>query len=45
MEIKYFEALIQAIDIINDGIHIVDASGKIDYYNVSAKHLDEIDVD
>ena len=45
MEIKYFEALIQAIDIINDGIHIVDASGKIVYYNVSAKHLDEIDVD
>lgn len=45
MEIKYFEALIQAIDIINDGIHIVDASGKIVYYNVAAKQLDEIDVD
>jgi len=45
MEIKYFEALIQAIDIINDGIHIVDASGKIIYYNVAAKQLDEIDVD
>jgi len=45
MEIKYFDALIQAIDIINDGIHIVDASGKIVYYNISAKHLDEIDVD
>ncbi len=45
MEIKYFDALIHAIDLINDGIHIVDASGKIVYYNVAAKHLDEIDVD
>ncbi len=45
MEIKYFEALIQAIDIINDGIHIVDASGKIIYYNIAAKQVDEIDVD
>ncbi|MDF2950226.1 MAG: domain S-box protein, partial [Sedimentibacter sp.] len=45
MEIKYFDALINAIDLINDGIHIVDASGKIVYYNASAKHLDEIDVD
>ncbi len=45
MEIKYFDALIQAIDIINDGIHIVDASGKIVYYNMAAKQLDEIDVD
>lgn len=45
MEIKYFDALINAIDLINDGIHIVDASGKIVYYNVAAKHLDEIDVD
>ncbi len=45
MEIKYFDALIHAIDLINDGIHIVDASGKIVYYNVSAKHLDEIDMD
>lgn len=45
MEIKYFDALINAIDLINDGIHIVDASGKIVYYNAAAKHLDEIDVD
>lgn len=45
MEIKYFDALIHAIDIINDGIHIVDASGKIVYYNSAAKQLDEIDVD
>ncbi len=45
MEIKYFESLIQAINIINDGIHIIDASGKIVYYNVAAKQLDEIDVD
>lgn len=45
MEIKYFDALIHAIDLINDGIHIVDASGKIVYYNVAAKQLDEIDVD
>jgi arginine utilization regulatory protein len=45
MEIKYFDALIQAINIITDGIHIVDASGKIVYYNVAAKQLDEIDVD
>lgn len=45
MEIKYFDALIQAINIITDGIHIVDASGKIVYYNIAAKQLDEIDVD
>ncbi|MGD9568110.1 MAG: sigma-54 interaction domain-containing protein [Sedimentibacter sp.] len=45
MEIRYFDALINAIDLINDGIHIVDAAGKIVYYNVAAKHLDEIDVD
>lgn len=45
MEIKYFDALIQAINIINDGIHIVDASGKIVYYNTAAKQLDEIDMD
>ncbi|MEL7649582.1 MAG: sigma 54-interacting transcriptional regulator [Sedimentibacter sp.] len=45
MEIKYFDALIQAINIINDGIHIVDASGKTVYYNTAAKQLDEIDMD
>lgn len=45
MDTKYFDALIHAIDLINDGIHIVDASGKIVYYNKAAKHLDEIDVD
>lgn len=45
MDIKYFDALINAIDLINDGIHIVDAAGKIVYYNVAAKQLDEIDVD
>ncbi len=45
MDIKYFDALIHAIDLINDGIHIVDAYGKIAYYNSSAKQLDEIDVD
>jgi arginine utilization regulatory protein len=45
MDIKYFDTLIHAIDLINDGIHIVDASGKIVYYNLSAKQLDEIDVD
>lgn len=45
MDTKYFDALIHAIDLINDGIHIVDASGKIAYYNKAAKELDEIDVD
>jgi len=45
MDIKYFDALINALDLINDGIHIVDASGKIVYYNVEAKQLDEIDMD
>lgn len=45
MDIKYFDALIHAIDLINDGIHVVDASGKIVYYNIAAKQLDEIDVD
>lgn len=45
MDIKYFDALIEAIGIINDGIHIVDASGKVVYYNNSAKQLDEIDAE
>jgi len=45
MEIKYFDALIKAIELINDGIHIVDASGKVVYYNASAKQLDEIDAE
>jgi len=45
MEKKYFDSLIQAIDLIGDGIHIIDASGKIVYYNSAAKLLDEIDVD
>jgi arginine utilization regulatory protein len=45
MEIKYFDTLIQAIELINDGIHIVDASGKVVYYNASAKQLDEIDAE
>jgi arginine utilization regulatory protein len=45
MDIKYFDALIRAIDLINEGIHIIDTSGKIFYYNAAAKQLDEIDVD
>lgn len=45
MEIKYFDALIQAIELINDGIHIVDSSGKVVYYNSAAKQLDEIDAE
>ena len=45
MDIKYFDALIRAIDLINEGIHIIDTSGKIVYYNAAAKQLDEIDVD
>nr|WP_312576590.1 sigma 54-interacting transcriptional regulator [Sedimentibacter sp.] len=44
MEKKYFDSLIKAIDLIDDGIHIIDSSGKIVYYNSAAKHLDEIDV-
>ena len=45
LERKFFDALIKAIDYIDDGIHIIDASGKIVYYNQAAKYLDEIDVD
>lgn len=45
MDKKYIESLIQSIDLIDDGIHIIDASGKIVYYNRAAKFLDEIDVD
>ncbi len=45
MERKFFDALIKAIEHIDDGIHIIDASGKIIYYNQAAKQLDEIDVD
>lgn len=45
MEKKYFDSLIQAIEIIDEGIHIIDASGRIVYYNTAAKYLDEIDVD
>lgn len=44
MERKFFDALIKAIEYIDDGIHIIDASGKIVYYNHAAKELDEIDV-
>ncbi len=45
MERKFFDALIKAMEYIDDGIHIIDASGKIVYYNHAAKKLDEIDVD
>lgn len=45
MERKYFDALIKAMEYIDDGIHIIDASGKIVYYNQAAKKLDEIEVD
>lgn len=45
MESKFFDALLQAISYINDGIHIIDSSGRIIYYNNAAKELDEIDVD
>ncbi len=45
MERKFFDALIKAIEHIDDGIHIIDASGKIIYYNQAAKQLDEIDVE
>ncbi len=45
MERKFFDALIKAIEHIDDGIHIIDSSGKIIYYNQAAKQLDEIDVD
>ena len=45
MERKFFDALIKAIEHIDDGIHIIDASGKIIYYNQAAKQLDEIDID
>ena len=29
MEIKYFDAFIEAMELINDGIQIIDASGKL----------------
>lgn len=45
MEIKYFDTLIQAMELINDGIHIVDSSGKVVHYNAAAKQLDEIDAE
>lgn len=45
MDRKFFDALIKAIEYIDDGIHIIDASGKIVYYNHAAKELDEIDVE
>src|SRR5690554_7707068 len=45
MEIKYFDALIEAIKLINDGIQVIDASGKIIYHNPAAKQLDLIDAE
>lgn len=45
MEVKYFDSLIKALDIIDDGIHIVSSDGKIKYYNKAAKNLDEIDME
>ncbi|QSX05255.1 sigma 54-interacting transcriptional regulator [Sedimentibacter sp. zth1] len=44
MESKFFDALIKAVEQIDDGIHIIDSSGKIIYYNKAAKELDGIDV-
>ena len=45
MDKKFLEALKSAVEFIDDGIHIIDASGKIIYYNQAAKELDEVDVD
>lgn len=45
MEIKYFDALMEAIELINDGIQIIDASGRIVYHNAAAKQMDEIDAE
>jgi arginine utilization regulatory protein len=45
MEIKYFDAFIEAMELINDGIQIIDASGKIIYHNPAAKQLDLIDAE
>lgn len=45
LERKFFDSLVKAAEHIDDGIHIIDASGKIIYYNRAAKQLDEIDVE
>lgn len=39
------ENIVEILDHIDDGIHIVDSSGKIIYYNKFAAHLDNINPD
>lgn len=41
---KYFNTLLQVLDVIDNGVHIIDANGKIVYYNSAAKSVDEIEV-
>lgn len=37
------ENVFEILDYIEDGIHIIDKSGKIIYYNIAAQKLDDID--
>src|SRR6056297_1146568 len=43
MKEKYYEAIIQVLDYIDEGIQIVDENGKIVYYNKTARLYDGID--
>jgi len=41
---KYFNTILNVLDFIDNGVHIIDANGKIVYYNAAAKSVDEIEV-
>lgn len=43
MKEKYYDSIIQILDYIDEGIQIIDNTGKIVYYNNAAKELDEIE--
>lgn len=42
-KLSFEESILEILDCIQEGIHIIDNSGKIVYYNKFAQKLDEID--
>lgn len=44
-DIFFKENMIEVLDYLEEGLHIIDASGKIVYYNSFAQKIDGVDVD
>jgi PAS domain-containing protein len=44
-DIFFKENMIEILDYLEEGLHIIDASGKIVYYNSFAQKIDGVDVD